>query len=95
VEVPLKIYFACLFGAKPLMTASKVIFSATFLSTDRIAKFVSLVWFTVDLRYVLINVSVEKLLSQLTTLTHIVKICKKVLLLLVDPYSLQPWSGPA
>ena len=55
------------------MTASKLIVSVRCLSIDRIARFVSLAWLMVDRKYVFINFSFEKLLSQLAILTHIVK----------------------
>ena len=45
----------------------------TCLSIDRIARFVSLAWLMVDRKYVFINFSFEKRLSQLAILTHIVK----------------------
>jgi len=47
MEVLLKIYFACLFAAELLTTASKVIASATFYLLAE-SNFVSLVWLMVN-----------------------------------------------
>ena len=62
------------------MTASKLIVSVRCLSNDRIARFVSLAWLMVDRKYVVINISFEKLFSQLAILTHIVKNIRIVVL---------------
>ena len=49
MHVLLVLFLRAFFAAKSMMTASKVIVSVTLLSSDRIAKFVSLVWLMVDL----------------------------------------------
>ena len=57
----------------PSVTALKSIDSASSRSMERMAGLLSLEWLVVDLTYVLISFSLEKLLSHAAMLTHVVR----------------------